>query len=130
MAVWPKKKAAFWIGLLAMILVYCLYYLYFIYGLSREVSLRAMHVLKFLFVLIAYGVGMLGLRRNLSSGLIQLWNLIYAVCLLLLVLLGGYDWLFGRAPLAIRGIADNIEELLVSPILYVVISIVSYRKGL
>ena len=130
MAVWPKKKAAFWIGLLVMILIYCLYYLYFIYGLSREVSLRTMHLLKFLFVLMAYGAGLLGLRRSVSPGLVQLWRLVYAACLLLLVLLGLYDWFFARAPLSVRGIADNIQELLVSPILYVVISIVSYRKGL
>jgi hypothetical protein len=130
MAVWPRRKAAFWIGLLAMILIYCFYYLYFIYGISREVSLRAMHFVKFLFVLIAYGAGILGLRKNVSEGMMQLWHLIYAACLLLLVLLGLYDLLFTRAPLAVRGIADNIQELLVSPILYVVISIVSYRKGL
>jgi hypothetical protein len=121
---------AFWIGLVGIILVYCLYYLYFLYNLSREVPLHLMHILKFIFVLAAYGVGVLGLRRNVSPGLMQLWHLVYAVCLLLLVLLGMYDWFFTRAPLAIRGIADNILEFLVSPVLYVVMSIVSYRNGL
>ena len=128
--VWLKRKAAFWIGLAAIIAVYCLYYLYFIYDLSRQVPLHAMHVLKFIFVLAAYGVGVVGLRRNVSPGLMQLWHLVYAACLLMLVLLGMYDWFFTRAPLMVRGIADNIQELLVSPILYVVISIVSYRKWL
>jgi len=130
MTVWLKRRAAFWIGLAAIILVYCLYYLYFIYNLSREVPLHVMHILKFTFVLAAYGVGVMGLRRNVSPGLMQLWHLIYAVCLLLLVLLGMYDWFFSRAPLAVRGIADNILEFLVSPVLYVVISIVSYRRAL
>jgi len=130
MTVWLKRRAAFWIGLAAIILVYCLYYLYFIYNLSREVPLRVMHILKFIFVLAAYGVGVLGLRRNVSPGLMHLWHLVYAVCLLLLVLVGGYDWLFTRAPLAVRGIADNILELLVSPVLYVAISIVSYRRAM
>jgi len=129
-AVWLKRRAAFWIGLVAIVTVYCLYYLYFIYDLSRQVSLHTMHVLKFVFVLAAYGVGVLGLRKNVSPGLMQLWHLVYAACLVLLVLLGMYDWFFTRAPLAVRGIADNIQELLVSPILYVVLSIVSYRKGL
>jgi len=127
-AVWLKRRAAFWIGLAGIVLVYCLYYLYFIYDLSRQVSLHAMHVLKFIFVLAAYGVGVLGLRRNVPSGMMQLWHLVYAACLLLLVLLGMYDWFFTRAPLAVRGIADNIQELLVSPVLFVVISIISYRS--
>ncbi|MBN9385209.1 MAG: hypothetical protein J0H74_30915 [Chitinophagaceae bacterium] len=130
MTAWLRRPVVFWIGLAAIILVYCLYYLYFIYHLSRQVSLHAMHFLKFIFVLAAYGVGVLGLRRNVSPGLIQLWHLVYAASLLLLVLLGIYDWCFTRAPLALRGIADNIQELLVSPVLYVVIGIISYRKGL
>jgi hypothetical protein len=128
MAVWPRYKAVFWLGLLAMIFLYCSYYLNFIYGVSREVPLKTMHLLKFLFVLIAYGAGVFGLRKNVSPGLMQLWHIIYAGCLLLLVLLGTYDWFITRAPLVIRGIADNVQELLISPILYVGISIVSYRK--
>lgn len=130
MTAWLKRPVLFWIGLAAIILVYCLYYLYFIYNLSRQVSLHVMHILKFLFVLAAYGMGLLGLRRNVSPGLMQLWHMVYAACLLLLVMLGMYDWFFTRAPLAVRGIADNIQELLVSPVLYVVIGIISYRKGL
>lgn len=130
MTAWLKRPAAFWVGLAVIILVYCLYHLYFIYNLSRQVSLHAVHVLKFIFVLAAYGAGVLGLRKNVSPGLAGLWHLVYAACLLLLVMLGIYDWFFTRAPLAVRGIADNIQELLVSPVLYGVIGLISYRKGL
>jgi len=127
MPAWPKHKVSYWIGLVAIITLYCVYYLYFIYNLSREVSLRTMHLLKFLFVVVAYGIGVLGLRKNVLPGLMRLWQLVYVVCVLLLVLLGMYDWFVARAPLAVRGIADNIHELLVSPILYVAFSLISYR---
>jgi len=130
MTAWPKRKFLFWVGLVAIIALYCIYYLYFIYGLSREVSLNAMHFLKLMFILAAYGIGVFGLRKNVLPGLVSLWHLTYAASVALLVLLGAFEYLFGRTSPMVRGIADNIQEVLISPILYVAFSIISYRKGL
>jgi len=128
-----KQRILFWIGLLAITLLYCLYYFYFIYGLSREISQRAVHVVKFLFILLAYGAGTMGLRQRAAGWMMQIWHLLYAVALLLLVSLGIYDWGVARAPLALRGIADDLQEFLISPLLYVGIAILNrsldQRKG-
>jgi hypothetical protein len=65
--------------------------------------------------------------------MMQVWHLVYAVALLLLVGLGVYDWEVARAPLAMRGIADDLQEFLISPLLYVGIAILNrsldQRKG-
>ncbi len=127
---WPRYKFAFWMGLTGKIVIYCLYYLYFIYSLSREIPSKAVYVLKFVFVLAAYAVGSFGLRKNAAPGLMQLWHFVYVVSLALLVLLGMYNWYIARAPISVREVAENVQELLISPILYVVIGIISYRKGL
>src|SRR4051812_43351448 len=111
MPAWPKRKFSYWTGLAAVIVLYCVYYLYFIYDLSREISLHAMHVLKFLFILVAYGIGVFGLRKNMEPGMVRLWDLAYAVSVSLLVLLGSFEFLFGRTSPVVRGVADNIQEV-------------------
>jgi hypothetical protein len=44
-----------------------------------------------------------------------------------LLLLGFYDWGIARAPLSIRIVADDLQEFLVSPILYVAMGIIGRR---
>jgi len=83
-----------------------------------------------MFILAAYGIGAFGLRKNMEAGLVRLWDLVYAASVSLLVMLGTFEFLFGRTPPVVREIADNIQEVLISPILYVAFSLISYRKGL
>ncbi len=116
--------------MVGIIALFCVYYLYFIYDLSREISLNSMHFLKLMFILAAYFIGVFGLRKNMEAGLVRLWDLLYAVAVSLLVLLAGVEYLFGRTPPVVREIADNIQEVLISPMLYVAFSLISYRKGL
>jgi heme A synthase len=122
-----KKRLYFWGGLLAISFLYCLYYLYFIFNLSREIPLKARHVIKFLFILIAYGIGVFSLKRNTAAWMMQIWHALYAIVLLMLLSLGIYDWAVARAPLQIRIIADDLQEFLVSPILYVGIGLIGKR---
>jgi hypothetical protein len=130
MSAWPKRKFLYWTGLVGIIALFCVYYLYFIYDLSRRLELDTMHIVKFMFILAAYFIGVFGLRRNMEPGLVRLWDLVYAVSVTLLVLLASFEYLFGRTPPVVREIADNIQEVLISPILYVAFSLFSYRKGL
>jgi len=106
-------------------LLYTVYYVFFLYGVSLTMPLRARHVVKFLFILGVYGVGLLGLWRYAAGWVVRSWHFCYLAGLGLLVLLGGYDWMIGRAPLPIRVVADDVQEFLVSPILYVAMGLLS-----
>ncbi|MHA4808153.1 hypothetical protein ACX0G9_08595 [Flavitalea flava] len=124
----PKKRWYFIAGLLAITLLYIVYYLYFIYGLSREIPLRLRHIVKFLFILTAYGIGNFTLKRYTVGWMMRIWHGVYLVSLLLLVLFGAYDWGIARTPFSLRIIADDLQEFLISPILYVAMGIL--RKSL
>ena len=132
MQVSARAKLYFWLGLAALLILYCLYYFCFIYGLAYEIpSLRARHFVKLVFILVCYTVGVLTLRRLTTGWMLRLWHLVYLICLILLLLLGIYDWSIARTPLQVRMVADSLQEFLVSPLLYVGIGLFSsYLKGL
>jgi len=116
-----RKRTFFWLGLIAMALLYGLYYFYFLNGLSFSIGLRARHVVKFVFILIAYGIGSFALPDHTAGWMMRIWHWAYGIGLFLLLLVGIYDWGIARTPLQVRFIADDLQELLVSPILYAVI---------
>jgi hypothetical protein len=124
-----KSKLFFWIGLSVIALFYCLYYLFFMYGMFLGMPLRVRHLIKFVFILMAYGVGTWSLKKYGAAWMLRTWHILYLVTLCLLVLLGIYDWGFARAPLSVRGIADSLQEFLVSPILFVAVSLVGRLAG-
>lgn len=124
-----KKRVFFWIGLTAMSLLYSFYYVSFLYGASMEMPLRARHVIKFLFIIAAYAAGGYCLKRYGEGWTLKVWHVFYGVLLPTLVLLGFYDWWVVRTPLAVRGIADSLQDFLVSPVLYVVMGIIGRRAN-
>lgn len=114
-----KKTLIFWVGLLIIAVLYGLYYIFFLYGISLDMPLRARHLLKFVFILLVYGVGFLCLRGFAEPWMLRTWHAAYLLILLVLLGLGGYDWLIARTPLALREIAGSLQDFLVSPLLYV-----------
>ena len=117
----PKQKRYFLFGLLAICTTYILYYLVFLYNLSHDMSLKSRHVVKFCSIIITYFIGMMAFRKNGPSWILQVWHICYGSIILLLLILGGYDWAIARTPEQLRIIADNLQEFLISPILFVAI---------
>ena len=126
-----KKSLFFWSGLGAMLVLYFLYYFYFINDIAHEVPLRGRHLIKLLFILTCYGIGVFALGKFAGGWVVRLWHMVYLVCLFLMLGLGIYDWAVARTPLPVRMVADNLQEFLVSPLLYVAMGLFSlYLKGL
>ncbi len=125
-----KKKLIFWIGLLVIAALYGFYYLFFLYGISLDMPLRGRHILKFLFILGVYGVGFLCLRGFAEPWMLRTWHAAYLLILLVLLGLGGYDWMIARTPLALREIAGSLQDFLVSPLLYVGLRYLNMLKSL
>jgi hypothetical protein len=121
----PRKQTLiFWSGLLIIAGLYGLYYVFFLYGIALDMSLRGRHVLKFLFAISVYATGAFCLRGFAVPWMRWIWHGTYLVILVLLVGLGLYDWLVARTSLGVRELADNLQEFLVSPLLYVAMRIV------
>lgn len=122
-----NKKYIFFIGLLAILIIYSLYNIYFDLTSVPGISGKWKHANKFLFVLIIYGIGTFALKKYAVVWMMQVWHLIYAIFILALLLIGCYDWLHESITNQIRNIANSIFEFLISPVLYVCIGILYFR---
>jgi hypothetical protein len=120
-----KNQRYFFLGLAGLTLLYCLYYLYFIYVLAPELPLKARHLIKFFAIILAYVIGTFSLRKYTFEWMMQIWHWIYWIILAILLILGAYDWLIERTPLQVRIVADDLQDFLVSPILYVGIGLLN-----
>jgi hypothetical protein len=114
-----KRRWAPALGLFVITVLYCVYYLGFVYGVFTRVPEKTRHVIKFLFVLAVYGAGWLALRRQVAEWMVKIWHLLYACGVGVMLLLGTYDWGIARLPASVRSIADAVQELLVSPLLFI-----------
>jgi len=123
-----RTKYWFWVGLILISIFYCLYYVLFLYRMAVEMPIRRRHVIKFIFILLVYGAGLTSLRRWGMPWMIRVWHLCYLFIVVALLLLGGYEWANSRAPIALRSVADSLQVLLVSPILYVGMRIIDAQN--
>ncbi|HVU58048.1 MAG TPA: hypothetical protein VHD83_23465 [Puia sp.] len=120
-----RRKQWFWTGLILISVLYCLYYVLFLYRMALDMPIRGRHVVKFLFILLVYGVGVSCLRKWGAPWMLRVWHYCYLLIVLLLLLLGGYDWTIARTPASVRSIADSLQAFLISPILYVAMRILA-----
>ena len=123
-----RRKQWFWTGLILISILYCLYYVLFLYRMALDMPIRGRHVVKFLFILLVYGAGVFCLRKWGMPWMLRVWHLCYLLIALFLLLLGGYDWTIARTPESIRSIADSLQAFLISPILYVALRILDPKK--
>ena len=123
-----RRKGRFAIGLAVIFFLYCVYNVEFLYHLFAEMPLRARHFIKLFFVLLVYGAGFFALRRDVFGWMMRCWHLFYFMTLFFLLLMGFFDWFAFRLPVSVRSIADDLQELLVSPLPYICMLLL--RRGL
>ena len=123
MAAKQARKGSFIIGLTAIVLLYCVYYLFFVYGLFIAMALRPRHFIKLVFVVLVYGTGFLALRRGGIVWTTKVWHLLYGVTISIMVGMALYDWGVGRLSASSRSIADDLQDFLVSPLPYICIEL-------
>jgi hypothetical protein len=125
----PKlnKKYIFFLGLIAIVIVYSLYNIYFDLTYVPGIPGKWKHVNKLAFVLIVYGIGTIALRKYTVDWMMQIWHLVHIVFISILVLIGFYDWYHGSITEQVRNIANTLHEFLISPVLYVSMGIIQSR---
>ena len=113
-------------GLIAIILVYTLYYMMFVYvSHFNDIPRKERHISRLISILIVYGIGFYAFKKYDVKWIRSIWNFIYFAVIIVLILIGIYDWTFGPASMQTRNIAKTLHELLISPILYAGILIVN-----
>jgi hypothetical protein len=122
-----NRRLFFFLGLLAMAILYSVYNLYLLDEHFFEITSRkTRHLIKFGSVLVAYVIGFLAFKKYCPAWLMQLWTIIYAAGLLLLVLFGIYDEWISSFSMPFRNLVITLHECLISPIPYVIIGIINF----
>ena len=122
----PTNKRSYIIaGFVAIVLVYSLYNIYLVdVNYYNDIPRKVRHINRFVSVLLVYGIGIYTLKKYMEGWVIGLWNSIYLIATLLLLIIGVYDWSIGGAPAQVRNIANTLHDFLISPILYAVVYII------
>ncbi|MFY7900170.1 MAG: hypothetical protein ACOVNY_08295 [Chitinophagaceae bacterium] len=108
------------IGILLILAVYSLYYIYFYdtlyyYTIDRKLK----HIIKFITLVAVFFIGWLYTKQAKQAWLKQMWLLIYFCCFCVLIAIGLYDWIFKEASYQVQSFSHTIFEFLISPIPYI-----------
>jgi hypothetical protein len=121
-----KSRLFYFLGLLAILLVYSAYNLYVLDpDVYATMTRGTRHGYKFGSVVLIYGIGWRVLRKPWPGWINQLWHLLYAGGLALLLLLAACDVLIGALSVPLRSLVSSFHEFLISPIPYVIAGLLS-----
>ena len=114
------------IGIILILLIYTLYYKTVVYvNYFNEIPRKVRHIARLVSIILVYAVGYFSYKKYGVKWMTDLWQVVYLVTILLLVLIGLYDWGFGPASMQIRNVAKTLHEFLISPVLYLGIVIIN-----
>jgi len=123
---YKSDKFRFVLGLIFIILIYSVYYLLFVdYDTTFNISRRVKHISTFTTTVIIYFVGTFHLGKLEDSWMSALWHFVHISGLFILTTLGLYDLLIAEISLGLKSFARGIQELLVSPVLYVAMGLIN-----
>jgi hypothetical protein len=122
-----NKRTYYFLGLLGIIVIYSSYSLLFLYNYSYDISVRAKHIIKFGTIFLVYGIGVLALRNYVAGWMLKIWHFCYIFLLSLLLLIGVWDWVSWIDSVPVHNIANSLDEILISPVLYISLGIINSR---
>jgi hypothetical protein len=112
-------------GFIAIVLLYSLYNIYLVdVDYYNQIPRKVRHIARFFSILSVYGIGFYTLKKYMDAWVINLWNTIYLIFTILLILIGIYDWSVGGASNQVRNIANTLHEFLISPVLFISLYII------
>ncbi|GAC1426562.1 MAG: hypothetical protein NVS1B13_23360 [Flavisolibacter sp.] len=114
-----SNRNRFLIGLVAITILYFIYNVFLDITTLTNIPRQVKHINKLACVLLVYGTGSLILRKFTVSWMMQLWHIMHLSVILLLLLIGFYDWWQGMITPETRNIANSLFDFLISPVLYV-----------
>lgn len=125
-----KKRTYFWVGFIAIVVIYSLYNLYLVdVNYYQSIPRKVRHICKFAAILSIYGTGTFALKRYTTTWMMYIWHLLHIVIISILLLIGIYDWTFGEISVQFRNVAGTLFEFLISPVIYIGIGILTSKFG-
>lgn len=119
MKLYKSDKSRFIFGLVFIVLLYSGYYILFAENkISATLPRKMVHFIKFGITVVVYLVGSFHLGKLNDKWMSALWHFIHISGLCIITFIGLYDWFIGETTLRIKLFARSIQEMLISPILY------------
>ena len=124
----PKYR---WLaGLLLILVVYSIFYLFFVENPNIEdVPRKFRHMIKFVTTITVYFIGTTHLGELEAKWMSILWHFIHISLLFTITMIGLYDWTFGMVDVKTKELAASMQEILISPVLYVGMLIANNKLG-
>lgn len=116
------------IGLVLIIIVYSGFYLFFAENPDiHEVPRKIRHVIKFSTTLLVYFIGTNYLGKIEARWMFLIWHFIHVSFIVIITFVGLFDWTFGMVNIGTKEFVASMQEILISPALYVGMGIVNQR---
>lgn len=122
-----NKRQFYFLGLAGIVIIYCSYSLVFLYGYSDYITVWAKHVVKFGTILLVYAIGTYALKNYVEEWMLKIWHFCYIVIMFLLLFIGFWDLISWIESVQVHNIANSLDEILISPILYIAMGIINSR---
>lgn len=125
MNLYKSDKVRFISGLIFIVIIYTCYYIFFEENSNLILPSKIRHVIKFLTTVSVYFIGTFHLGKLTDSWMSFLWHIIHITGLSIITSLGLFDWFIGGMSLNLRAFAGSIQEILISPVLYVAMGLLN-----
>ncbi|MHA8081431.1 hypothetical protein VR610_09760 [Aquirufa regiilacus] len=117
------------VGLILICLIYTLFYIYVQENKAIKIFVprKIRHIIKFGTTFSVYLIGTYFLAKLKEKWMQQLWHFIHLGLLGILIIFGLYDWIVNPIPKSVREISMVFQEFLISPVLYVAMSLLNAK---
>ncbi|MGE5943446.1 MAG: hypothetical protein ACM31G_03800 [Flavobacteriales bacterium] len=126
MRLYQSDRFRFIAGLVLIVIIYSLYYIYFVENqefISK--SKLVLHLIRLSTTVIIYIIGTIHLGKLKDNWMSSLWHFIHISGLCIITSLGLINWFIIDIGLDLKEFAYTIQELLISPVLYVAMGLLN-----
>ncbi len=121
-------KRNYWIGLITLIIIYSLIYIFFYEApYAQKIPRLIRHLIKFIILIIVYLIGSFFLDLNKIKWMKVIWHFIHISGIVLIITLGSFIWIIRPSSNFFISLTISVNEFLISPVLYVGMGIL-YKK--
>ena len=124
---YKSDKFRFISGLIFIIIIYSWYYLFFITESQEWLLLPKItfHLIRFGVTILVYFIGTFHLGKLKDSWMSSIWHLVHISGLFIITSMGLFDWFIMEISRSLKGFAHTIQEILISPVLYVAMGLLN-----
>jgi len=126
MKIYKTAKIRFIAGFIIITIIYSCFYIFFaennsVASLPKKLKL----IIIFLSTIAVYFVGTAHLGKLKDSWMSSIWHFVHISGLCMIGLIGLYDWFIGSISWNIKDFAKSVQEILISPVLYLAMGLLN-----